>query len=118
MRYADSLLYEMIDFYRNKFEGPTYIFFTSDHSEGLGKNGIFGHSALDKQIYEVPFLSYIVKGDMKMDVKPPICHYEIHNIIASLLGFKIDNPNIKPGICYVQGTNLQGINEFVEFKKP
>ena len=117
MRFNDYLLYEIIDFYRHKFLGPTYIFFTPDHSEGVGDNNIYGHAFLNKEIYNVPFLTYVANANFKIKSQEPICHYEIHNIIASIMGFNINNPNVKPGICYIQGTDLYGLNEFVEYKK-
>ncbi|MEK6733594.1 MAG: phosphoethanolamine transferase [Pseudomonadota bacterium] len=117
VRFNDSLLYKIFEFYKNKFDGPTYIFFTPDHGEGVGDNNIWGHAFLNEQIYTIPFLSYIVNADPKINAKAPICHYEIHDMIAKILGFNIYNPNIKPDICYIQSTNLYGINEFVEFNK-
>ncbi len=115
MLYNDYIIYKIIDFYRNKFKGPTYIFFTSDHGEGLGPD-VYGHSVLNIQVAQIPFISYIINGK-KADIKAPICHYEVNNMIASALGFKIINPNLKPGICYIQGTDLYGLNEYIEFKK-
>ncbi len=121
IRYNDYLIYNIIDFYKNKFKGPTYIFFTPDHGEGLGENNIYGHSSLKEEIYNVPFFAYIIDKDfdLKEKVKAPICHYEIHNLIASILGYKINNPNLEDdNICFIQGTNLYGLNEFVKYKKP
>ena len=117
IRFNDYLIYQLIDFYKNKFKGPTYIFFTPDHGEGIGYNNIYGHSNLDEEIYNVPFLAYVVNSNFSVKHKNPICHYEIHNMIAYLLGFEINNPNIEKDICYVQGTNLYGLNEFVRYKK-
>ena len=122
IRYNDYLLYEIINFYRNKFDGPTYIFFTPDHGEGIGHNNVYGHSSLNSEIYNVPFLAYTKNADAKMKEKikaiaQPVCHFEIHNIISNILGFDINNPNKKPGICYIQGSNLYGLNEFVEYTR-
>lgn len=117
IRFNDYLIYELINFYKNKFNGPTYIFFTPDHGEGIGHNNVYGHSNLNEEIYNVPFLAYVNNSDLSINYKEPICHYEIHNIIAHLLGFEIINPNVEKDVCYVQGTNLYGLNEFVRYKK-
>lgn len=115
MLYNDYITYQLIDFYRNKFKGPTYIFYTSDHGEALGPN-IYGHSQLDIEVASVPFMSYIINAKNEK-IKSPICHYEVNNMVAKALGFNIINPNIKPNTCYIQGTDLYGINEYIEFKK-
>jgi glucan phosphoethanolaminetransferase (alkaline phosphatase superfamily) len=117
MRYNDYIVYKIIDFYRHKFTGPTYIFFTSDHSEGLGKDSIHGHSFLHRHVAEIPFISYVVNDQKPLNLKEPVCHYELNLKIASLLGFKIINPNHKENICYIQGTNLLGLNDFIEINK-
>jgi hypothetical protein len=69
------------------------------------------------------FLSYIINSDpqIKENIKTinqPVCHYEIHNIIAKILGFNIHNPNLELNTCYIQGVNLYGLNEFIRYKKP
>ena len=122
MLYNDYIISEIINFYRHKFAGTTYILFTSDHGEEVdGNNGIYGHSILAKEVAEIPFIAYIKNGDSKIIQKikqsEPICHYEIDQIIASIMGFEIINPNFKPGICYIHGTDLYGNNEFIEYNK-
>lgn len=114
MIYNDFIIYHLIDYFRHRFRGPTYIIFTSDHGEGLGP--IYGHSIVDRQVAEIPFLAYIVNAE-KPKLQGPVCHYEVNNLVASALGFKIINPNLKPGICYIQGTNLYGLNEYMEITK-
>lgn len=120
-RYNDYLIYKMIDFFRNKFSKHTYIFFTSDHGEALGAENIYGHSFLHPEIYSIPFLAYLPENGI---IKPkhlmnqePICHYQVHNLIASIIGFEIINPNLRNNICYIQGTNLYGLNEYLEYDK-
>ena len=115
MLYNDYVTYEIIDFYRNKFKGPTYIYYTSDHGEALGPR-IYGHSQVDVEVASIPFMSYIVNGKQD-EIISPVCHYEVNNMVAKALGFNINNSNIKPGICYIQGTDLYGINEYMEYKK-
>ncbi len=122
IRYEDFLLYNMIDFFRKKFSSPTYIFFTPDHGEGIGFNDIYGHSELKEEIYNVMFLGYVSNGselvkDKLASIRYPLCHYEIHNLIANVLGYEIENKNYKIDICYVQGSNLYSNNEFIEYKK-
>ena len=120
MRYNDYLINEIIKFYRQKFTGPTYIFFTSDHGEVLERDNIaFGHATLDRQVAEIPFIAYRQNApiiDFK-NIKEPINHYEISQIIAQLLGFKIHNPNQNPGVFYINGPELDGHNELIEYHK-
>ena len=121
--YEDEIIYNIIDFYSNKFNSPTYIFFTPDHGEGLGFDNIFGHSDLKSEIYNILFLAYLAHDNLGVKeeinrIKAPFCHYDIHNLIAKLIGFDIINPNLKPNSCFVQGSKLYGNNEFVEVKKP
>ncbi|MGB4191360.1 MAG: phosphoethanolamine transferase [Rickettsiales bacterium] len=118
--YNDFLIYKMIQFYKEKFNGPTYIFFTSDHGEVLDSNKVaFGHAELKKEVAEVPFLAYIknAANEKIKNIKEPIFHYEISNLIIELMGFKIINPNQKPNIFYIHGTELDGHNEFIEYHK-
>lgn len=118
--YNDFILSEIFKFYSNKFSGPTYIFFTSDHGEVLEVNKVaFGHAELKEEVAEVPFLAYFKKAnkDLLSKVKEPIFHYEIGKIIAEILGFKIVNSNEKPDVFYIHGTDLDGQNEFIEYHK-
>jgi len=117
MRYNDFIIYELIEFYKNKFNGPTYIFFTSDHGEVLDSTKVaFGHADLKEEVAEVPFLAYIKNAKLQ-EVKEPIFHYEISKIIAEILGFKVKNPNEKTDVFYIHGTELNGQNEFIEYTR-
>ncbi len=117
MRFNDSLLYKFVDFYKHKFNTPTYIFFTPDHSEGVGDNNIYGHLLLHEQIYNVMYFLYTANITNNLQFTEPVCHYEIHNAIAKLMGIDILNPNLKKDMCYVQGPDIHGLNEYVEVKK-
>lgn len=120
MLYNDYILYELFQYYIQKFLGPTYIFFTSDHGEVLDSNKVaFGHADLKEEVAEVPFLAYIKNANLDKikNIKSPIFHYEISNIIAEIIGFKVHNPNQKPDIFYIHGTELDGHNEFIEYHK-
>ena len=120
MRYNDYLIYEMIQFYKHRFNGPTYIFFTSDHGEVLDSAKVaFGHADLKEEVAEVPFLAYINNADSKeiKNLHQPVFHYEVGQLIAKILGFKIHNPNKKEDIFYIHGTELDGHNEFIEYHK-
>ena len=120
MRYNDYLIYEMIQFYKQKFNGPTYIFFTSDHGEVLDSSKVaFGHADLKEEVAQVPFLAYINNANSKelRNLVEPVSHYELGNVIAKILGFRINNPNRKKGLFYIHGTELDGHNEFIEYHK-
>lgn len=120
MRYNDYIIYELFQFYINKFSGPTYIFFTSDHGEVLDSTKVaFGHADLKEEVAEVPFLAYIknAKLDKINKIKQPIFHYEVSKMIAEILGFEVDNPNEKENIFYIHGTELNGHNEFIRYTR-
>ncbi len=120
MRYNDYLIYQMIQFYKQKFSGPTYIFFTSDHGEVLDSSKVaFGHAELKEEVAEVPFLAYIQNADLYQirQLKQPVFHYELSQLIANILGFKINNPNQKDSVFYIHGTELDGHNQFIEYHK-
>jgi glucan phosphoethanolaminetransferase (alkaline phosphatase superfamily) len=122
LRFEDEVIESILEYYINKFDTPTYIFFTPDHGEGLGVDNTYGHSDLKPEIYNILFMAYLKNDKFAIrnkieKFKLPLCHYEIHNIIAYLLGFDINNPNYNKDICYVQGSNLYGNNSFVKVQK-
>jgi glucan phosphoethanolaminetransferase (alkaline phosphatase superfamily) len=120
MRYNDFIIYKILEFYKQKFAGPTYIFFTSDHGEVLDSNKVaFGHADLKEEVAEIPFLAYSHNSsnlDLK-DLREPVAHYELGCLIAKIMGFKINNPNKKDNAFYIHGTDLSGHNEFIEYHK-
>lgn len=123
MRYNDFLIYKMIQFYKEKFKGPTYIFFTSDHGEVLDSSKVaFGHAELNEEVAEVPFLAYyqndnLNKSKQIKSIKQPIFHYELSHIIAEILGFEVKNPNIEQDIFYIHGVELSGNGDFIKYRK-
>lgn len=120
MRYNDYIIYEILQFYKQKFDGPTYIFFTSDHGEVLDSNKVaFGHADLKEEVAEIPFLAYTQNSSnlVLKDLREPVSHYELSCLIAKLMGFKINNPNKKDNVFYIHGTDLSGHNEFIEYHK-
>ena len=111
MLYNDYLISEMFNFF-NQSSNPFYIIWTSDHSELLGENGVFGHGSgrIYPEIGNVPVLvqsndsEFLKKID---DIFAPT-HYEIAKCISSLLGYEVENPNEEPNVFYLNGIDFSG----------
>lgn len=103
----------------NKTNKKYYIIFASDHNELMGKDGLWGHSFLHKEVAQIPIM--IQSNDVgfmeKIREMFAITHYDICHIIADLLGFKISNPNDKPDIYYINGVDYLGRCGYIKFRK-
>lgn len=112
IHFTDQLLFDMIRYLQQHARGRTLLLFTSDHAELLGLNGKFGHTHLQKETSLVPLIAYGSGLDTPImntlrGMHYPT-HYEIGKLIATLLGYRIDNPNEIPGIYYLNGHDIGG----------
>jgi glucan phosphoethanolaminetransferase (alkaline phosphatase superfamily) len=117
VRYTDYFVHSVIDYLKSHSDLPVYVLFTSDHGEMVGeKDGLFGHGMLTKEAALVPFVFYAHRGDAAQLAKARLLknptHYEMGELIASLLGYQIRNPNQEAGIYYLNGTDLSGKSGF------
>lgn len=119
VRYTDYIVQQLIAITRSKTTRPTYIIFTSDHGEGLGDNGVFGHNNLYvQQEHEVPIMIMAINGasldflkqKTAIDINTAyMSHYELSKIIAKLLGYRIEKLSTQHSGYYVTGSILNGL---------
>ena len=116
MYFNDSFLKNAIDYFHSKSK-KFYFFFTSDHGEMLGKNGLFGHTIFNIEATKVPFIYYSSHEDKEFSqsIEDNITHYEVSNLIAHKLGYKILNPNLKKGEFFIHGNNHNNVYEVLEY---
>jgi glucan phosphoethanolaminetransferase (alkaline phosphatase superfamily) len=112
--YTDYTLSKFIKFIKNNFKNEVYLFFVSDHGELLGEDGMHGHGELKKEVYQIPFLTYTNTKDklMKKRIKNVKSHYDLSNIIISLLGYKADLPEGHDRNIYILNSDLDGFSGY------
>lgn len=76
------------------FPKKTLIVYSSDHGEGLGEEGVWGHAALKRPSIDIPVLFYThmangLNEELKKLPENPT-HLNISLIISSLLGYESD----------------------------
>ncbi|MBC75178.1 MAG: hypothetical protein CME64_04115 [Halobacteriovoraceae bacterium] len=71
-----------------KRDRPAIVVYVSDHGEGLGEGGNWGHGRLVRTSYEVPVLMYEHKVKRLSKLKRPATHFNISLMLANILGFK------------------------------
>jgi glucan phosphoethanolaminetransferase (alkaline phosphatase superfamily) len=69
---------------------PTIMLYVSDHGEGLGEDGVWGHAALKKPSFSIPVLGYFHKTDIRPNFSAEPTHLEVSMFITKLLGFDSD----------------------------
>ncbi len=101
---------------------PTLIFYTSDHGELFGEDGLWGHGTPILQSAAVPVLMFGVNGAEKWvdNLQYSNCYmsnYELGKIVAASLGREIANPNENNDRIFIN-INLpqDGSNKFTEVK--
>lgn len=94
--YLDSLLYKLIE-YASTIKGKVYVIITSDHGELLGEKNLWGHNNLNLDNAKVPFILWtkdVLPSDLiYIKSLKIISHWEIGKFVASILGYKITDPN-------------------------
>ena len=116
VRYTDEILQQIVELTLQKTKRPTYIIFTSDHGESVGERGFYGHNNIHESAqYLVPMiiialngapLDFIQKKNHEDLNKQYMSHYELSQIVASLLGYKIEHFSTQskgysePAVCY------------------
>lgn len=121
-RFTDLVIDKIVDHTKSKFgaKGKSYLFFTSDHGEMLGEDGLFGHNQLHIDCADVPFIAFPLSGEdnyiKHLMSHTPKTHYDMGLEIAKLLGVSIKNPNIKDSsIRYLHGVNIMYPYSYLEF---
>lgn len=123
MRFNDLVINSVIDYAQRTFAsgGESYVFYTSDHAELLGEDGLQGHNQLHLTCTKVPFLVYAVGGDRPfmqyIQNSSGLTHYDIAHLIANRIGVSIYNPNIvNSRRRYVHGLNIMNPYNYLQFE--
>ena len=115
--YTDYVLSKIIEKLREKTNKPTYVFFTSDHGEGIGNHRGHGNLKLPSN-YEVPFFMYTLNTPNtikdKIEKNKYTSHYEIAKYIATLLGYDVSLLQQKENKYVVCGKDICGVAGYLE----
>ncbi len=116
--YIDSILGQLLEEFERLNVANSQFIFTSDHGEMLGfPDGRYGHNQLVIEDMKVPFFLYNIGGKNPVLPKGVISHYEISELVAQYLGYKITNPNYSDDVFFVHGNNLFEEYQFVEYNR-
>lgn len=117
--YTDYVLSEIVKTLQRKSKKPTYLFFTSDHGEGIGEHRGHGNLKLPSN-YEVPFVMYTLNADNKYALsqkdKKYTSHYEIAREVASTLGYDVSSMKRAQNKHVVCGKDLCGVAGYLELE--
>lgn len=84
-RFMESLITKV-----QKLDMPTIILYISDHGEGLGENGVWGHAVLKKPSFSIPFIAYYHQVENNFTFTNEPTHLEVTLFLSKLLGQKSD----------------------------
>lgn len=116
--YIDSILGRLLTEFKRLNVNNSQFIFTSDHGEMLGlPDGRYGHNQLVMEDMRVPFLIYNIGGKMPVLPGGVISHYEISEMVAEFLGYKVSNPNYENDVFFVHGNNLFEDYQFIEYER-
>ncbi len=95
-----------------KVPGKNLVIYLSDHGEGLGENGLWGHGTLTPISFEVPLLIQSFNADLPrgtQDLPEFIPQYHVSLLIAESLGFKANQDYRKmPKDYVIYGNDIDG----------
>lgn len=108
--YTDSIIHDIFKIFKDKEKKDGVFMMTSDHGQLLGQHGLYGHNILKRETVLVPFMLYMEKPDKKiykeLKGKKYITHNEMGELLAGMMGWKINNPNKKNGEFFVHGNDI------------
>ena len=103
----------------SKYKNPTLIFYVSDHGEGLGEEGVWGHAALKRPSIEVPYLIYshgIQIADLPRMPKIPT-HFNFSLFLSKMLGYTSQYEiHEYPRKYQILGNDLDGFAGYLKVK--
>jgi len=118
--YSDYVLSEILKRVKETADKPTYVIMTSDHGELLGEHGRQGHGWFFKEVYKVPFLFHSERGEedilASLSLGKIQTHFDVSNLIASLLGFSINDNDIDKRDIYVNGSDIDALSGYLLIK--
>ena len=115
--YTDYIITQIIKKLKEKTNKPTYVFFTSDHGEGIQNHRGHGNLKLESN-YEVPFVLYTINTENKFKKEAKehkyTSHYEIAKTVAETLGYDVSSFKDSNETYIVCGKDLCGIAGFLK----
>ncbi len=116
--YTDYVLFNLVKEIKKRSNKEFIIIFTSDHGELLGENGKKGHGFLKQEVYEVPYFAYSNTKDTKIqeELKSIKIHFDISNLITTLLGYKVDKDDKNNRKLYIMNSDLEGFSGYATIK--
>jgi glucan phosphoethanolaminetransferase (alkaline phosphatase superfamily) len=93
------------------YKRPTVIFYMSDHGEGLGENGVWGHGQLKQESLDIPIILYSHKYNQDLLNQLPVVptHFNLSLLMSKMMGFDF---NFTPGQQFeeyeVLGNDIDG----------
>lgn len=92
-----------------KRDRPTIVIYASDHGEGLGEGGNWGHGKLTQTSYEIPVLVYGHKTGKIEQFEGTPTHFNISLMLAKYLGYSTKTEYSKPLKDYtILGNDIDG----------
>lgn len=114
MAYADQTIHALVTSLQKISPIPVALIIMSDHGERLGETGSYGHNTLDYTTAATPLLLTTLNSasPISLEGQPVLgCirnHYDLSKLVASLLGYHIENPNEIPRRYFINGTDVLG----------
>lgn len=124
VHYTDHIIEGLVKTMADRVDGPLYIIITSDHGQLFGEDPAktYGHGKLVPEVGHVPIIFYSVNGkrkwtDYMKNLMQPT-HYQLANMMISMLGYSIDDRNSKDQIYYINGLGYHhGENGYIRVDK-
>lgn len=119
--YHNDLFFKELISMVDTLKVPTSVFIVSDHGEGMGENGVWGHGMLKKEAFEIPVLYYTnsdeeIKSYAKSLQKNPT-HLNISLLISKALGFNANIDLTKtPDHYQILGNDMDGFAGFLNLE--
>ena len=106
----------------HKFPGKNLVIYLSDHGEGLGENGLWGHGTLTPISFEVPVLIQSFNANLPrgtQELPEFIPQYNLSLYMAETLGYKANQDyRVMPKDYVIFGNDIDGFagRAQIEFK--
>jgi len=122
MHFQDDFFKKLISSLKELNAKPTLVFYTSDHGELFGEEGVWGHGTPILQSAAVPILMFGINGaetwvDGFNHSNCYMTNYELGKVVAKSIGYDIGNTNENADEIFVN-INLpqDSSSKYVSFK--
>ena len=116
--YTDFVLDELINYIESATDRETHVFFTSDHGELLGEDGLSSHGWFRKQVYEVPFFYYPINVSTERQTDLQLehlrSHYDLSTLVTRLMGYDVKIDTAPEREIYVNGSDVGALAGFLK----